>query len=166
MKTIFSAVCIALCICQSVSAQNEVLRQINSLRGITSFGISINVEHPSSLNDFDFDLSGIRKEIQDKLEAASVSVIGDDELRSSDQYPLLSLHINVLRAGNGTYPYSVELAFYQPVKLTLNRDVGTVAATWQTSFVAIVSHDLLEHITPSAINLVDSFVNDFASVNL
>lgn len=166
MKKLVLSIFVLVLMMYSAYAQNEVLRQVNSLRGIAEFGIAIEVEHPTYLNDYDFDLGAIRREAVDKLNRLSAAIVSDQELRTSDQYPLLRLHINIMRAANGTFPYAVELTFYQPVKLTLNRDLESMAATWQTSFVGIVSEDLLGEVAPSAVSLVDDFADDFSKVNM
>jgi hypothetical protein len=151
---------------ETAIAQNEVLREINSLYGIRSFGIAVNVERPGSLEDVEFRVQNIQKAVEKKLKQLPVELIPDEQLRDSDQYPMLILHINIMDAGNETYPYAAELTFYQPVKLSLNQDLQTMAATWQTTFVGIVSADKMKFIPDSSIELAEEFVQDFLKVNL
>ncbi len=153
-------------ISRAVIAQNEVLREINSLYGIQSFGIAVNMERPGSLDEVEFRVENIQKALQKNISKLPVQVIPDTQLRESDQYPMLILHINIMDAGNGTYPYAADLTFYQPVKLSLNQDLGTMAATWQTALVGIVSADKFEIVATSSIDLADEFVQDFLKVNL
>ena len=164
-----SSLIVMLCILslpESAGAQNEVLREINSLYGIRSFGVAVNVEKPLSLDHMEFRIQPIQNALVKKLAQLPIEGIADEELQDSDQYPMLILHINIMDAGNGTYPYATDLTFYQPVKLSLNRDLGTMAATWQTALVGIVSADNMQVIPNTSIALTDEFIQDYLKANL
>jgi len=152
---------------QTATAQNEVLREQNSLRGIQEFGVVINVESGGeAVKSSKLAPRTIRDAAIERLAGLPISILSDNTLRQSDQLPILHLHINILNAGQGLYPYTAELKFYQPVKLSLNRDLGTMASTWSHSFVGIVSHEYVDTIQPDALNLFDKFAADFKEVNL
>lgn len=152
---------------QSIFAQNEVLREQNSLRGIQEFGVVINVESGGeAVKSPKLAPGTLRDAAIERLAGLPISILSDNTLRQSDQLPILHLHINIMNAGQGLYPYTAELKFYQPVKLSLNRDLGTMASTWSHSFVAIVSHEYIDTIQSDALNLFDKFAADFKKVNL
>lgn len=148
------------------SAQNEIQRERSSLRGIAALGFTVNLEANVSLNERgELEVTSIIENARKTLVDAGISLISDDEVRSSDQIPFLYMHINSMDAGQGLVPFSISLRFYQPVKLTLNRDLQTSASTWQTGMVGIVSYDRMYIIQESAINLLHEFINDFRRVN-
>jgi hypothetical protein len=68
-------------------------------------------------------------------------------------------------AGRGLVPFSISVRFYQPVKLSLNRDRQTSASTWETGTVGIVSYDRMNIIGESVQNLVGDFIRDFKRMN-
>lgn len=148
-----------------VNAQNEVLRELNSLSGITSFGVVVNIEKPASIEAPALDVSQIRNEVIQNLDTLSVEIIEDVILRQSDQFPILHIHVNVMKASNLTYPYSIELNFYQPVKLVLKGDLRSMASTWNMGQVGLVSENMLYLIAEEAVHAANQFKQEFAEVN-
>lgn len=148
-------------------AQNEVIREQDSLKGLLEFGVSVNVEQPGEYEKgaLGIEAGPIQEQILEKVSQLPVTILDDETLRQSDQLPLLHMHINIMYAEPGYYPYSVELKFYQPVKLSLQDNVGTTAATWHSSFVGAVTQDMADFIGDSALNLVDGFIHDYRVAN-
>ena len=70
-----------------------------------------------------------------------------------------------MRAANDTYPFSIELNFYQPVKLVLNRDLRTMAATWNKGQVGIVSSNMFHVIAEEAVYSTNLFKEEYQVVN-
>ncbi len=146
-------------------AQNEVLRELNSLSGITSFGIVVNIEKPASIGDPALDVTKIRNQVIQNLDDLPIEIIEDVILRQSDQFPVLHIHVNVMKASNLTYPYSIELNFYQPVKLVLKGDLQSMASTWNMGQVGLVSENMLRLIADEAVFAAKQFKQEFAEVN-
>lgn len=146
-------------------AQNEVLRERNSLVGIAEFGVVVNIEKPGYIQSASLNTSRIREQIIEELADLPVTILRDRLLRESDQFPLLHIHINIMKAPDGTYPFAVELNFYQPVKLVLNRDLQTMASTWNKGQVGIVSENNLSLIANEAVRTVNLFKEDYNWVN-
>jgi hypothetical protein len=146
-------------------AQNEVLRELNSLSGISSFGVVVNIEKPASIDDNELNSRDIRQKIAKQLGELPIEIISDAILRQSDQYPILHIHINVMKAPNLTYPYSIELNFYQPVKLVLKNDLQSMASTWNKGQIGVVSEDLLHLIVEQAVYTSNLFKDEFMEVN-
>lgn len=148
-------------------AQNEIERERSSLHGINEMGFSVNVEVNVSLNERgELEISSLRDKAINKLEDSGLNIIADKNIRSSADIPFLYMHINTMDAGQGLVPFSISVDFYQPVKLTLNRDTETSASTWETALVGIVSYDRLKVIEESAVNLLQDFIDDYRRVNL
>ena len=158
---IFSFLCIELS-----HAQIEIARERSSLFGIKEFGVVVNIQKPAALETEHLNVVAIRKEIVENLKSLSASILDDRTLRQSDEFPILYIHINVMEAPNYTYPFSIELDFYQPVKLRLNRDLGTIASTWNRGQVGIVSGVLLNVIAEEAVYATKQFKDEFSEVNL
>lgn len=146
---------------------SEIKRQQNSLRGIRSFYLVVNVEGSKRVTDHKIlNVPMLTNSFKDTLEKAGLQVLNNNpkKIRPSGS-PYLFVHINTMDAGRGLIPFNVSINFYQPVKLTLNRSMPTLASTWETSAVGIVSVDQLRFIIESASNLVKAFTEDYHKAN-
>ncbi|MDZ7806032.1 MAG: hypothetical protein U5K71_02825 [Gracilimonas sp.] len=146
-------------------AQNEVLRERNSLYGIKEFGVSVNIERPLTLNSVPFGVDSVRQLVINKLDDLPVRIISEKDLKRSDQLPLLHLHINIMNDVGGIHPFAAELRFYQPVKLSLNNDVQTMGSTWSDSFIGVVTPDLMNFIAAKSAGLAENFRKDYEIAN-
>ncbi len=149
----------------SLHAQNEVLRELSSLAGISEFGIVVNIEKPAGVEAENLNPGHIREQIIENFDDLSIRVLEDKTLRQSDQFPILHIHVNVMKASNNTYPFAIEMNFYQPVKLILNRDLQSMASTWNKGQVGIVSEDMLTMIGEEAIFASNIFKEEFVRMN-
>lgn len=149
-----------------VTAQSEIERGINSLEGIRSFFITVNVEGNDSLARKNiFNVPDLTNRFTDYLTQQGIHILKQSDNPSVTDAPYLYVHINMMDAGRGLVPFSVELRFYQPVELTLNRHRQTLASTWNENMVGIVSYDRLPVIRESAEKLLDQFTQDYHKAN-
>ncbi len=163
----FSVIILLSVFCiQLVHAQNEIARERSSLMGIKEMGIVVNIEKPIGLTDPSLDVTWVREQIVESLENLPVRILDDKTLRQSDEFPILHMHVNIMRASNLTLPFSIELNFYQPVKLVLNRDLKTMAITWNNGQVGIVSENMIPIIVEQTVALSSLFREAFEEVNL
>lgn len=147
-------------------AQNEIQREQSSLKGINEMGFTVNLEANVSLNEQgEIEVTSIKDAVLERLDEADIPIISDERVESSADIPFLYMHINTMDAGQGLVPFSISVRFYQPVKLSLNRDQPTSASTWETGMVGIVSYDRMEVIQEAAQNLIGDFIRDFGQVN-
>lgn len=147
-------------------AQIEVSQQRTSLQGITKFYVAVNVEGNKNLTDEEpLDVTQLQKEVQQKLKNANAQILDQDEVSPGEEYPYLYMHINTKDAGRGIIPFAINIKFYQPVKLTLNRNMPYLASTWDTGNVGVVSHDQIPFIKEAAMALIDEFVRDYKTAN-
>lgn len=147
-------------------AQNEVARERSSLKGIQSMGLSVNYEANAPLTEkTEINVPSLQKKGEQALREGGIRVVPEDEVRQSDEIPLLYLHINAMDAGEGLVPFAVNLYFYQPVKLVLNQDMQTTANTWESGTVGIVSYDKLQLIDQAAEDLLQEFIHDYKTIN-
>ncbi len=147
-------------------AQNEVVRHRLSLQGLQEFGFTANIEGSRDIADSEkLTPAGIRQIAVNRLIEADIRYISDEEVQSSTDIPFLYMHINTMQLDNGLVPFSIQLQLYQPVKLSLNRDLQTSASTWETGMVGIVSFDKLEIIRRAADDLIDDFIEDYYRAN-
>lgn len=166
MKTFYTIFIVLLVNTTQLLAQSEVEIERNSLAGIDQFGIVVNVERPKGLEVVNNLNPGfIRSKIIEDFKNTPAAILDLKTLRQSYDYPFLHVHVNIMEAANGTYPFAIELRFYQPVKLILRRDITNMAATWHSGSVAIVSKDLLHTIAPTVIASVEEFKDEFVKVN-
>lgn len=147
-------------------AQNEVVREVNSLRGIQSLGFTVNLETNISLTEMgEIKVTSLQEMGENTLVDGGITLIPDEEVKQSDEIPFLYMHINTMDAGNGLVPFAITLYFYQPVKLSLNRDLQTTAATWESGTLGIVSYNQMDVIGDAARGLLEEFVSDFNDIN-
>lgn len=149
-----------------LSAQNEIERARISLQGLQEFGFTANIEGSRQVVDHDsLTPTVIRQQAINQIVEAGIRFVSDDEVESSADIPFLYMHINTMRLDNGLIPFSINLQLYQPVKLTLNRDLQTSASTWDTGMVGIVSQDQLPLINQAAENVMEAFIYDYQNAN-
>lgn len=149
-----------------LSGQNEIERSRISLQGLQEFGFTANIEGTRQVVDHDsLTPSVIRQQAINQLVEAGLRFVSDEEVESSADIPFLYMHINTMRLDNGLVPFSINLQLYQPVKLTLNRDLQTSASTWDTGMVGIVSQDQLPVINQAAENMMEEFIYDYQNAN-
>lgn len=158
---------ILLCLSFSTAlAQNEVARERSSLKGIQSVGFTVNVEANVSLSDRgEIQVTSLKELGEQTLSDQGIRVIPDENIESSGQVPFLYMHINTMDAGSGLVPFCVALYFYQPVELSLNRNMQTSAITWESSTLGLVSYDKMHVIREASKNLLDEFITDFKRIN-
>ncbi len=148
-----------------VSAQNEITSQRKSLQGLQQFYLTVNLEAGSDLSEKKaLDLPKIQEEAVQKLKSADLP-LETGKTPGGQQHAMLIMHINTMDAGRGIVPFAVNIDLYQPVKLTLNRDLEQTASTWNTGNVGVVSYDNLPTIRESAITLLEDFINDYKAAN-
>jgi hypothetical protein len=140
-------------------AQTELEIARASLRGIEAFGVSVDVETSASLVQRpELDVSVFTRRIQEILSAAELNVLSEyDGL----QQPFLYTHINAMEAAPGLVPFSVQVQFKQPVYLDPDGRNRISAATWEDSFVGLVSLDRLDLIGEALVESVALFVEEF-----
>jgi len=147
-------------------AQNEIDRERISLEGIQEFGFTANIEGSRTIADSEtLTPTRIRQEAVSQLVEADLRFVSDEEVSSSADIPFLHLHINAMEMDNGLIPFSITLRLYQPVKLSLNRDLQTSAITWRTGMVGLVSYDQIETIADASTNMIEEFIDDYNSAN-
>lgn len=150
----------------SLAAQNEIGRARISLQGLQEFGFTANIEGSQTVTSSDtLTPSVIRQEAINQLVEAGIRFVSDEEVESSADIPFLYMHINTMQLDNGLIPFSIQLQLFQPVKLSLNRDLQTSASTWDSGMVGIVSLDRLPVINEAASSLIAEFIDDFRRAN-
>lgn len=150
----------------TATAQNEIERSRISLQGLQEFGFTANIEGNRQIVDHDsLTPTVIRQQAINQLVEAGVRFVSDEEVESSADIPFLYMHINTMQLDNGLVPFSINLYLYQPVKLSLNRDLQTSASTWDTGMVGIVSRDQLPVINQAAENMMEEFIYDYQRAN-
>lgn len=149
-----------------LQAQNEIAREQSSLKGLQAVGLIVNYEANAPLNtQGEIKAASFREMANQTLKQAQIPLISDKKIEQVGQVPILRMHINAMDAGKGLIPFTVSLHLYQPVKLTLNRDIRTSASTWESSTLGITSYNRLHLITNAAQGLLNEFTNDFVDVN-
>lgn len=165
-KTVLFLLLITLFLPAAVMAQNEISRARISLQGLQEFGFTANIEGSRTVTSSDsLTPSVIRQQAINQIVEAGLRFVSDEEVESSADIPFLYMHINTMHLDNGLIPFSIQLQLYQPVKLTLNRDLQTSASTWDSGYVGIVSLDQLPLINQAASNLISDFIYDYQQAN-
>ncbi len=147
-------------------AQSEVERELSSLHGIGHFYFVLNVEGNKNLTEKEqLNVPKLQKQLHDHLQSKGMDVLPNTDQPAAAEVPYLRLHINAMDAGRGLVPFAISVNFYQPVKLVLNRDRQTLASTWNTGYVGIVSYDRMGVIDTAAVDMLNEFILDYRRVN-
>ncbi len=162
---ILPAILFSLIVMNSLTAQNEVEVERNSLSGIKQFGVVVNVEKPVSLNEPSLNVVEIRKKIVEHFADIPASVLSNNQLRENFDLPYFYIHVNIMQHDNGIYPFAIEMRFYQPVKITLKKNMDSIAATWHSGYVGMVSYDRLNEIPDVMLDATNGFKDEFNQVN-
>lgn len=150
----------------TIYAQNEIERAQISLEGLQEFGFTANIEGSHTIAENEkLTPTVIRDEAVRQLVEANIRFVDDEEVQSSADMPFLHMHINAMEMENGLIPFSIRLRLYQPVKLSLNRDLQTTASTWEDSVVGLVSYDQVPAIGEAATNMIENFIDDYFVAN-
>lgn len=167
MLRLFRLLFIVMCLQPALLfAQNEIVLERVSLEGLQEIGFTANIEGSRTIADSEnLTPTLIRQEAVSQLIDAELRYVSDEEVQSSTDIPFLHLHINAMEMENGLIPFSINLRLYQPVKLSLNRDLQTSAITWRTGMVGLVSYDQIETISEAASNMISGFIDDYNLAN-
>lgn len=145
--------------------QNEISTQRKSLQGLQEFYFSLNVEIPFSLLDKKaLKVDRMQKKVIQKLERADLPV-KTGKTPKGEEHAMLIMHINATDAGRGIVPFAINIDLYQPVQLTLNRNLSHTASTWNTGSVGVVTYDKLSTISQAAIEQSTDFIRDYRAAN-
>lgn len=146
-------------------AQNEVETERHSLIGIKKFGISVEIEKPIGLKEATLNPAQIQKKITENFASLPVTLLSFNELKESFYNPFFYVHVNIMRAEDGIYPFSIEMRFYQPIKLSLKNDVESMASTWHSGYVGMVSFDRINEIAGVVVEATNEFKDEFERLN-
>ncbi|WP_153038428.1 hypothetical protein [Balneola sp. EhC07] len=146
-------------------AQNEVETERHSLVGIKKFGISVEIEKPIGLKEATLNPAQIQKKIHESFESLPVTLLSFNELKQSFYNPFFYVHVNIMKAEDGIYPFSIEMRFYQPIKLSLKNDVESMASTWHSGYVGMVSFDRVNEIAGVVVEATKEFKDEFERLN-
>ncbi|MEO9887529.1 MAG: hypothetical protein ABJR05_09010 [Balneola sp.] len=146
-------------------AQNEIETERHSLVGITQFGISVEIEKPIGLQEITLNPAEIQDEISKSFATLPATLLSFNELKRSFYNPFFYVHVNIMQAEDGIYPFSIEMRFYQPIKLSLKNDVESMASTWHSGYVGMVSFDRTNEIAGVVLEATKEFKDEFERLN-
>ena len=149
----------------ALHAHNEVETERHSLIGIKKFGISVEIEKPIGLKEATLNPAQIQKKIHESFESLPVTLLSFNELKQSFYNPFFYVHVNIMQAEDGIYPFSIEMRFYQPIKLSLKNDVESMASTWHSGYVGMVSFDRVNEIAGVVVDAAKEFKDEFERLN-
>ena len=147
------------------NAQQGIEQSRQTLQQIKGFYLTVDVEGTRGLTEEAIlDVVTIRRNVAAKLAEAGLNVIEATEVVDAQRVPNLYVHINMIDAGRGIVPFAVNTQFLQEVRLA-HQNITTVASTWDTGLVGVVSYDTLELIGETAVSSVTNFIDDYHAVN-
>ncbi len=145
-------------------AQSEMERERRSLRGVKGFYLSLNTVGDASVQD-SLNFEQLHHDLRTRLKDAGLPVKREGRVTAKNRTPYLHVHVNIANAGEGLYPFGIEIWFYQAVRLERDKSTPTVAVTWATSIVGVASFDQIGQISKVALNLLEDFIEDFQEIN-
>jgi hypothetical protein len=138
----------------------------SSLQGLK--GVRVLVEDlASEVEGEGLAKSVLQKEIEDRLRAAGIRVLTQEETTQTPGEPYLYVNVNVTlsKGEEEACSYSIDLALIQNVTLVRNPRQTTYAITWSTGGVGLIGKKSLKDLKESVLEIVDLFVKAFMSVN-
>jgi hypothetical protein len=163
MKLIAIALMAGACIAQSLPAlaQTEIERERHTLRGLPDFQVVVNIEGPSLVErERDLNVRRVTSDIERRLREAGVPV----RPGSAGAFPrghYLYIHINIMDAGEAVHPFAIEMGMHQPVSLSRDPSIQSVARTWHGSAVGYFSGHMSGGLQEAAAKLLANFIEDY-----
>ncbi|MEM1270261.1 MAG: hypothetical protein AAGI08_09445 [Bacteroidota bacterium] len=147
----------ALLIAPFASAQTEIESARVSLAGLSELGIEVTIEKPlgASTNEA-LRLDAATGSLRARLIENGVPA------RERKQDATLRVHVNVMRAEGGRFPFSVELDLEQPAFVN-GRLVPAI--TWSDSLVGLAFEADLSVVQTAILALADEFSADYRAAN-
>lgn len=161
----FLLLVITIMLTGSAFSQTEIEIERSSLSGITKFGVVVNIEKPLSLNEETLNVRVITERIKENFKDIPVTILSQRDLQKDFEQPYFYIHVNIMGHTDGIHPFSIEMRFYQPIKLTLKNDMQNLAATWHSGYVGMVSYDRLNEIADVMVEATNEFKDEYRSVN-
>ena len=144
-----------------VYGQMETEQSRRSLGGVKGFYLHVDVEGSLGLTqDEALNVRAIRGRVATELRSAGLNVLEPTEVLDQSSSPYLYVHVNMLDVEGGLVPFAINTQFYQQVQIKRQR-TSTMACTWDTGLVGLVSYDNLDLIADAAVGSVTNFIDDY-----
>lgn len=157
-------IALALCMMMSISAQGARLGlEVKSLKGV--MGVHVVVESiASELISDGLTMDSLEKTITNRLEAAGIRLLTEDEL-SQDGAAIFYISLASVKNDKGLYACDVHAEVIQAAALARDPRILTPATTWTSTTVGIVGASNVRQLNDTVRKLADEFVKDYLSVN-
>ena len=109
----------------------------------------------------------LQREVEDRVRAAGIRVLTQEETTKTPGEPYLYVNINVTLSRDDETPcsYSVDIALIQNVTLARNPKQAAYAVTWSTGGVGLIGKKSLSELRESIQEIVDIFIKAFLEAN-
>jgi hypothetical protein len=109
----------------------------------------------------------LQKEIEDRVRAAGIKVLTQEETTRTPGEPYLYVNINVTLSKDDEAPcsYSIDIALIQNVTLTRDPRQTTYAVTWSSGGVGLIGRKSLSDLREISQEIVDIFIRAFSDAN-
>jgi hypothetical protein len=161
----FSVLWICILVASPLFALNSEMNR-STLQGLKGFKVLVEdlapeVEREGLVKD------PLQKGIEDKLRAAGIKVLTQEEAAQTPGEPYLYVNINVTlpKGEEAVCSYSIDFALIQNVTLVRNPKQTTYAITWSTGGVGLIGKKSLGELKESVEELVEIFIKAHSSVN-
>jgi len=141
---------------QIISAQTDAVKTLRGLRGV---GVIIEGTG-SDAKKAGLTESQLRTDVEVELRKAGIPVLTENKRYSTPGMPYLHVNVTSVTLGGNlkwVYAYNVSISLKQMVDLGRNRSIGTVAETWNSTYVGGVGEKVRDYI--------NEFINDYLTVN-
>ena len=110
----------------------------------------------------------LQREIEDRVRAAGIRVLTQEETTKTPGEPYLYVNINVTLSKEDEAPcaYSIDIALIQNVTLIRNPKQTAYAVTWSTGGVGLIGRKSLSELNEITREIVDIFIKAFSDANL
>ena len=142
--------------------RGAIRSSIESLRGLK--GIFVVIEN--SVAQEGLSIYQIKKDVEQKLIMAEIEVLTEIEMIKEPEKPYFYIYVKSTKNELELYAYYIEVGLGQLVSLERENKILVNAIVWKKGITEIVGANEIANSIRNHINdLVDTFINDYLSVN-
>lgn len=145
----------------TLAANREEIKTLQGLKGVF---VTIDNLNPAA-EAMGLSSKKVHGDVALRLRQKGIPIFSVKQMRQTPGLPILKVLINVHKAADNLYVYTIDVDVQQTVKLAHRPSIETYATTWKTGTLGIVTNDKLDGMRDLILNFIDDFVSDYQQAN-
>jgi hypothetical protein len=143
---------------------------VESLRGLTGVGVSVESFSSEVKDKLPFDKNQIRADVELKLRKAGIKVLSDEERFNTPGMPFLYVRVQIIETSDvlpdllPVFGYNITVQLHQQVYLARNFEL-LFGTTWEKSVTGAVNIRNVSTTRDRIKDFLDQFISDYLLVN-